>query len=69
MLTRIEGRASVFRRVFFGEEPLDEPIALSLYVEANHGLVLRTEVEALERDYQQLGTPIPAWVRRVGGAG
>jgi hypothetical protein len=58
----------MFRRVFFGEDPVDERIDFSLYVESDYGLILRTEAEALWRVYQQLGTPIPGWLRRTGSA-
>ena len=68
LLGTIRGRASMFRRVFFGEDPVDECIDFSLYVEPESGLVLRTEAEALQRVYQRLGTPIPEWLRRAGGA-
>lgn len=41
LLGTIGSRASIFRRVFFGEEPVDERIDFSLYVQADYGLVLR----------------------------
>jgi hypothetical protein len=69
VLRMIGGRALQFRRVFFGEEPVEERIDFSRYVEADHGLVLRTEAEALKRVYDQLGTPIPEWLPLVGDAG
>jgi hypothetical protein len=69
VLRTIGGRASVFRRVFFGEEPVEERIDFWRYVDAGHGLVLRTEAQRLKRVYDQLGKPIPEWLRRVGGAG
>lgn len=66
LLRTIGGRASVFRRVFFGEEPADERIDFSRYVEADHGLILRTEADALKRAYEQLDRRIPEWLRRAG---
>jgi hypothetical protein len=69
LLGMIGGRASMFRRIFFGEDPVEERIDFSRYVQADHGLVLRAEAEALKRVYDQLGTPIPDWLRLAGGAG
>ena len=69
LLGTIGGRASMFRRVFFGEDPVDERIDFSRYLEADGLLMLRSEAEGLKRVYEQLGTPIPEWLRLVGGAG
>jgi hypothetical protein len=68
LLGAIGGRASMFRRVFFGQDPVEERIDFSRYVQADHGLVLRTEAEALKHVYDQMGTPIPVWLRRAESA-
>ena len=65
LLGTVAGRASMFRRVFFDEDPIEERIDFSCYVETDGLLMLRREAEGLKQVYERFGAPIPEWLRRT----
>ena len=53
--------AGWFRRIFFGREPVREPIDFSRYVLGKRLWIEASRKEELERFYRTAGLPVPEW--------